>query len=178
MDWSTSPSHEQGVPFHIPLSYIDSKLTMQPHDVLAGLDHGWLSIEDGVAFALRSFETHAVLNDLALAWNELPQTPWILDKIREIVPSDPCSEKKWLFLALSWIYDSRASNIDWRSMADLVNAEFGYPEIVHNVLSFAPPAQEGPTDEDERWQLTLQELLQSSYDARPMKTLDLKSWIR
>ena len=47
-------------------------------------------------------------------------------------------EKKWLYLLLSWIYDSKASFEDPLEVVELVYAEFDYPSIIKAFVRYMP----------------------------------------
>jgi len=128
----------------IPYSFIRNKVALSWEDALWGYEHqliGWSDIvsiaddrlalgsDDPVEIELSSLgksETHQIgelLRDLA-------------DK--DISEHEEISEKKWLFLILSWLYDNRETIPNPLAEVEIIYADFDYPAEIEEFVSYMP----------------------------------------
>lgn len=154
------PNREKNfpVPFSLPLSTTGTP-GLRPEDVCWGVEHGWLSHEDAIKFALGVYEKEASLRPLALAYDEPERAPWILEELGKVAPPDSRSEAAWLYIALNWIREHESEiGPEWPLLRDAVIAEFGYPEIVRPLLSFSIPDKDSHPYADETFRNILSQL--------------------
>jgi len=128
---------------HIPYQFIKPRVRLSWRDIRFGLANDLLAPEAPVEFAIDQAERFqgppAVQRDLAGAGNDAQ----VLDLVERLAESEsrcPDDEirRKWLYLALAWVYEHRNRYSDPLQEVEKIYADFDYPERVSSFVRYMP----------------------------------------
>ena len=135
------------VRLRIPHEFIRGRTRLSWRDVHFGLSNELLDpvacVDLAVEQVAKLEHPSAALLDLAGAGSDAP-TLRLVEGLADVEPMGNEKEirDKWLYLALSWIYEHRDDYPDPLQRVEEVYADFGYPEEVAKFVRYMP--MDGP----------------------------------
>jgi hypothetical protein len=127
--------------FKVPLTFIRSRAHLTWREVEFGLQNGWLTDEAAIELAIdRVMAGDDSPGVLELA-SVLPGEKYkVTEIIRGLAERDrECSNGKWLFLLLAWLYENRDAVHDALGVVEEFYADFDYPEEIASFVKYMPP---------------------------------------
>jgi hypothetical protein len=127
----------------IPPAFISERVRLTWREVLYGIDNELLAPGAAVDFAgdeiAAQDEPFTLLVDLAGMGKGEP-TRALVEQLSNAEPQQDAGEirDKWLYLALAWIFEHRASYPDPLQTVEEVYADFGYPPRIAGFVRYMP----------------------------------------
>lgn len=133
-------------PRPIPFSFVRIHLDLTWDDVLWGLQEGWLEPASVVEYAVSRLEEDkdcdsSVVDLAGLTAGELAQVSTLLEGVASGPDGQQQAEsrKRWLYLALSWVYEHSEDFPDPLGIVEELYADFDYPQEMRSFVRYMPP---------------------------------------
>ncbi|HJQ35809.1 MAG TPA: DUF2247 family protein [Thermoanaerobaculia bacterium] len=127
--------------FKIPSTFIRRRCHLTWHEVEFGLQNGWLTDDAAIDLAIDRVTAGDESADVVALASVLPhekdKAPQIIRRLAERDPE--CSNEKWLFLLLAWLYEHRDSIDEPLAVVEQLYADFDYPEAMAGFVRYMPP---------------------------------------
>jgi hypothetical protein len=142
--------------FPIPGSYLVARgFLPTPAELALGWRSGWISVASAVELALARYEAgisqDAAEEDLALLLSD--RYDLAPDLLGSLAADDPAAPRFWLFAALAWLRDGRASDDPLDDIA-LLYDDFDFPSELEGLVRYLPASPGVPVGVpamEERW---------------------------
>jgi hypothetical protein len=129
----------------IPISFCLDKSRLDWCDVQWGYRNHLISWRDIVWLAAKKLADAPFDEDIKKLSGVGKETVWIVsEQLEQIAKRVVCHEEvmkgKWLYLVLSWLYETRAEHTDPLDYVEQIYADFGYPDQITSFVRYMPPA--------------------------------------
>jgi hypothetical protein len=127
-------------------SYVAKLVKLSWHDILFGIEQGFLSSEAAINKAITELgvdgnSNQCLINLACLAKGESIH-PYIDDFIGESSEEEIKEAKeKFLYCLLSWVYEQQEIYSDPLEGVEIIYADFDYPEVLTNIVRYMPSVQ-------------------------------------
>ncbi|WP_411380092.1 DUF2247 family protein [Pseudomonas sp. MPB26] len=128
----------------VTYKFVMENIDLNWRDVLWGVEKGIINCDFAQKVAdvnltrgsMNELETELVLLDKVQVWA-------IKEKIRQLSSAEVteevvCSKKKWMYVALKWLFENRRKIEDALGLVELVYADFDYPAEIESFVRYMP----------------------------------------
>lgn len=126
----------------IPYRYSKSIVLFNWGDIEWGCQNEIIEWKDAVEFALQQIDDTIDLTVMELALIDPKHTFDIMALVKTIADKSPffesSSKRRWLYVALSWIYEGRAEFSDPLGIVEELYADFDYPSDLEPIVRYMP----------------------------------------
>lgn len=174
----------------VPYSFIRGRIRLTWRDIVWGLENGLFSPVDVVEVAMERLAESAEPSEALVTLAGLFKGEDIHPHIDELADSETSprndeTKDKWLYLVLSWVYESKEKFREPQRTLEIIYGDFGYPNsISHLVPVPSPPTvltkeellQRGVSSYMslvKRWEKYLRDWEKKHYDLRPSSNTQL-----
>jgi hypothetical protein len=128
----------------IPIKFCLDKSRLDWCDVQWGYINHLISWRDVVWLAVQKLTESPFDEDVKKLSCVGKDTVWLVsEQLEKIVRSIACHEDvvkgKWLYLVLSWLYDTRVEYPDPLGKVEQIYADFDYPDQITSFVRYMPP---------------------------------------
>jgi hypothetical protein len=127
----------------VPLEFAQSKVTLNWADLMWAYERALLTWKDLVRVASESVAKGSTdILEYQLSCVDKESVWKVRDLANELSKAQSAtgvdSEKKWLFLELSWAYENRKNIPDPLGLVEEIYADFGYPSEIESFVRYMP----------------------------------------
>ncbi|MFK7849030.1 MAG: DUF2247 family protein [Rhodothermales bacterium] len=152
------------VKYKIPSTFVLSWGFPTEAELVYGYKNGWISESTVVKIALAKLEANLKTSDIEqklalLLSDDLAVVDELLAQIDISMQQVSKLYKRWLFLALAWLWENKKSVQDPLEIVELLYADFEYPTEIKGFVRYMPSSSEktGIRALNQRWEDYLKE---------------------